>query len=250
MEYISFERVVDFCKEKNFYLGLGNPDAKILIVGKEIGYGHKESKNPSLSEIIKDSEKQANCNLLEWQKIIRKEKSLKKHLDERQSFFKDKHNRMPTWKSYQEIVSGILGVDNFFLNHSFITEYSQLSLPKSRYQPEEKKEFAKKKKDSINNRKSLFDLDFFKNFPVVIMACGSYTTKEFVESVFSVNFESKTELSKGFSYSLYKGEDKILIHTRQLSNFFGSAEKRCSLIQKIVELCKSICETYVLQQKI
>jgi hypothetical protein len=242
MENTNLKSVLEYCEEKKLYFGEGNPNAKILFVGQEIGFGHeeKEDKKPNIDEIIKRAEEQINGNLCNWQKHCHF--GLEQCLKNMEQFFKQKTN--PTWKSYQKIVNGILGGDitekRFdFLNDCFITEFSQLSLPNSSYLKNDK-EFAEIKKQSIKQRKELFKQDFFQNFPIVIMACGHYS-KDFdfnMEEIFGVKWVGKTEeLSRGNYYNVNKENDKILIHTRQVST--GVSDLLLSEIAKEIRNFKS-----------
>ena len=225
MENTNFKEVVEFCEKRELYLGLGKPYKKILIIGKEIGYGlePKEAQKPNPKNIEKRSDELEKENWEEWSCITSNSElfssKLIEHVDKRQKIFenkekKKKYRRMPTWVSYQKVVNLIRKPENelkidkkqsadFFLNHCFITEYSQISLPRSNYLGKDNEI----KKKSINERISLFGKNFFKSFPIVIMACGSYL-QEFpmnLKDVFDVEQEGGTvKLSKGNYYNVYK----------------------------------------------
>jgi hypothetical protein len=222
MNNTNLESILKFCEKENFYFGEGNPNAKILFVGQEIGFGHetKEDKQPTIDEIIERADQQINDNLSNWRKHCHF--GIEQYLKNMEQCFKQRTN--PTWISYQKIANGILQRDitekRFdFLNDCFITEMSQLSLPNNRYLKNDK-EFAMMKQQSINKRKELFKHDFFQKFPVVVMACGHYP-KDFcfnIEEIFDVKWIGETKvLSKGNYYNVHYGKDKILIHTRQVS---------------------------------
>lgn len=126
------------------------------------------------------------------------------------------------------------------MDYSFITELSQIHLPYSNTADEELKTA---RINSIDQRKELFKKDFFQNFPIVIMACGHYPTKEFnfdIEDIFDVDWNKETiVLSKGNYYNIHtgkckNGKDKILIHTRQVT--LGVTNQ---LLSNISEICKS-----------
>jgi len=244
MENTDFKKVLEFCEKEKLYFGEGNPNAKILFVGQEIGFGDTKEKEPSIDEIIKRAEKYTNENLCNWFKhcMFGIEQYLKNM---------EQQKTNPTWSSYQKIFNCILGRDinekHFdFLNDSFITEFSQLSLPKSSYL-KNNKEFFEIKKQSINERKKLFiENDFFKNFPIIIMACGHYP-KDFdfdIQGIFNVEFIEKKNYND-YWYNIHynkdfetQGVNKVLIHTRQLSNFRDKKANYECLFSKIAELCK------------
>jgi len=234
----NLKEILAFCKGR-FYFGEGSPDAKILFVGKEIGYGHEKDKHPDVSTITKKAKDKIDENLNNWNLHI--EHGVGNYLKNMGNLFREKTN--PTWISYQKILNEIEGreqkADKFdFLSYCFITEFSQIPLPNSGHKSNDK-EFAKEKKQNINKRKELLEQSFFQKIPIVIMACGNYIKRSDIETIFGVKLkEGKKELSKGNWYSLYKGktnkgEKKILIHTRQLSN--GVSDKLLSEIAKKCE---------------
>jgi len=249
MKNADLQKVLEFCENEKLYFGEGNPNAKILFIGQEIGYGLEKLKykQPNFAEIKEKSEKEINQNLRFWQERCQSN-YVEQYLQDIERLFREKPNR--TWENYQKIVNVILGRDinekqHDFLNYSFITEYSQLSLPKSQYRPKEmdKKEFDKKKKESINERKALFSQEFFQNFPIIIMACGHYPTKLFpmdIETVFGVKWCGESKGKIGNYYNLHQGENKILIHTRQVS--MGVTNE---LLFEIAELCKPIYDKHI-----
>lgn len=243
-----FKGVLEYCFENDLYLGEGNPNAKILIVGQEIGYGleKKGNKNPNLNEVLDKSKKINTDNLTYWKSRYETNSLFFEYLDFMQNEFKRVPNR--TWGNYQKIISNVVFDrtinDNHydFLDHCFITEYSQLSLPSPNYNfnknKEEIKEFKELKINSVNKRKPLFSTPFFQSFPIVIMACGHYPTKYFpmdIQKKFDVEFDGKTKtLSMGNYYNLHTSSNKILIHTRQFSCGVSN-----DLIKQIATECKS-----------
>lgn len=79
----------------------------------------------------------------------------------------------------------------------------------------------KLKREFIAKRQQLFNLPFFKTFPVVIVASGHYPNKyNFdIEKTFAVTWDKKTNTIGKSWYNLHYSADKkrLLIHTRQLS---------------------------------
>ena len=237
-----FQEVLKNCESNKLFLGEGNPNAKILIIGKEVGGGSPKS----LEEIIKSSDNDAKRNIETWNNPngydLNKIKT---------DVFNDrKKRRMPTWDNYQKLVSKIigkdLGKDNYnFLDYCFMTELSQIHLPNSNYDKnltkEESQEIKTIRQKSVEERAKLLSMPFFRTFPIIIMACGHYP-REFnfdIKNIFSVEWTKETkELSIGNFYNLYygktkNGKDKILIHTRQVS--LGVTNQ---LLFEVAELCK------------
>lgn len=253
--------ILKYCKEKEFYFGEGNPDGEILFIGQEIGYGDTIEKTPALDAIYSRAQSEVEKNLSNWEKHC--QLGIGQYLEHMKNLFQEKTN--PTWLNYQKVVNSVIGreisEEHFdFLNCSFITEFSQLPLPKSSYLPKEKRrEFAEIKRKSIENRRLLFDekKSFFRRFPIVIMACGHYPKiYDFdILDFFDVEFTEdssenpneeliiKRSQSKYWYHIHYnkdykeKGKDRILIHTRQLSNFFDNKENTENFLSEIGELC-------------
>ncbi|MDQ1151848.1 hypothetical protein QE382_003832 [Sphingobacterium zeae] len=218
----AFQNILKYCENSKLYLGEGNPNAKILIIGKEIGRAHEKEQILS----VENSNVENDSNLRFWRERFEKE-YLNGYLNEITERFKNKPNS--TWISYQKIVDSIISTESNekkhdFLNHTYITELSQIHLPYSRQTTNY--ELINARRESIDQRKKMFKQDFYQNFPIVVMTCGHYPTRDFdfdIEDTFNVRWDQKTiTLSKGNYYNLHYGktklgEEKILIHTRQAS---------------------------------
>lgn len=229
-----FKDVIAYCEP--MFIGEGNPDSKILIVGKEIGGGNPANAN----DIIVNSLRDATRNIESWTNPVGYPLSMIKV-----DVFR--HGRNPTWTNYQKLVGTIigkdLGISNYdFLDYCFITEMSGIQLPNNDYMetlPIEEYELLKtRRSESIRKRMELFTLPFFRSFPIVIMACGHYPHRFGldIESTFGVKWSGKTEsVSRGNFYNVHYADGRILIHTRQMST--GVSEV---LISEIGNLCKSV----------
>ena len=249
-----FLEVLEYC-EQNLYLGDGNPEASILIVGKEISCKEddiiKKSNGQGLEVGIKKlSLETAKGNVEKWQNGYPR--------DEIKTYaFKEKRN--PTWTNYQKLVGAIigknLGKDNYnFLDHCFITELSQILLPKSNFL-KDKHLNDSIRFESIKERETLLSMNFFK-FPIVIMACGHYPTLDLqkdygyefnIQKNFSVKFIEPTKVihseEKKYPACWYNvhynedyeivGKNRIVIHTRQLSRIFNP-----ELLSEIAKECR------------
>lgn len=104
-----------------------------------------------------------------------------------------------------------------FQKEFFNTELNDLPAKKDFNLPQ----LNKLKKKFIVKRQELFNLPFFKTFPVIIIASGHYPKKyNFdIEKIFEVTWDKKTKVIGKSWYSLHYSDDgkRILIHTRQLS---------------------------------
>lgn len=140
---------------------------------------------------------------------------------------KGKGDTSKTWYNYQKIMNA-LDLKDYpnnainFHEYAFCSELNQISGPYSKTIPK------KIRKESIENRKELFNEPFFKEFPITIVAVGHYV-KDFnvnLEEIFEVYFheEISKEISKGLNkeyinihFDDLENPTKLLIHTNQLS---------------------------------
>ena len=254
-----FFKALAYCKDNNLFLGEGNPDADILIIGKECGLDKKKSESlkdaPDKEKwLIENSENEVKSNLDRLEKDYHKIwlPHLKAHT-----------NSHATWRSYHKLVSLIRGVsedeitkgginDWGFLDHCFITEMSQLQMPNSNYL-EEKKLSDDIRKKSVEKRAKLFQQRFFRKFPIVIIAIGHYYLNigkhkyDFdIEREFNVKYDGQTvevieEGNRKRWYNIHReidGEPRIVIHTRQLSTQRESATSLDLLMEKIAKESK------------
>lgn len=231
-----FLEIVSYCNEHKLFIGEGNPNAKILIIGKEINDGKPEKDADADTWIKENSAKDVERNLDDWSKPDGYDLGKIKT----DIFHKE---RNPTWTNYQKMVGGIighdLGRDNYnFLDYCFMTELSDIHLPNSNYHksfPEVSRQIEDRRVLSVKERSKLFMMPFFRNFPIVIMACGHYPKDLHfnIEDIFDVGWIKETMvLSTGNFYNEHYGNGKILIHTRQMS--MGVSDE---LISKIASLC-------------
>lgn len=228
MKNTDLENILKYCNAEKLFFGEGTPTARILIIGKECGWNDYDMPNSDTKENIElQAKNSTKHNLNCWQ-------NGDSHLKQLKTDALAKWPNSPTWRNYQTLVQNIIGKEIAkydFLDHSFITELSQICLPNSNHLKNNELTIQ-----SVKKRKLLFKQDFFQKFPIVIMACGHYP-KSFdfdIEDVFDVKWVRETTvLSKGNYYNVHYGKDKILIHTRQVS--LGVSNQ---LLSEVAELCK------------
>lgn len=231
----AFKQVVTLGKQHDLFIGYGNPNAKILIIGKEI---KDESNSNNAIDRIRFFNTIAN-NATQW------ENNIQSNIDKRDlpnctsKFNTDAFNPLipykgmeekqqhpsETWRKYQKLYEYIFGesLENYsFLDGCFITELNQIPSLKSNDQnPITRKESIKKR------TQYLFNTDFFQEFPIIIMANGHYPKENDVDicELFQVEWDGKTIPVEGCKspqwYNIHnnkKSEPKLLLHTRQLSS--------------------------------
>lgn len=226
-----FEELLKICQKNSQYVGLGNPNAKILFVGKEaalkVGTEHTDGSA--------DSFKNNDYSI-----------SFKPNID----FEKEKKllNYRHTWQKYQklyELIFQKLAVEIkskekyeiTFVENVFTTELSDLAALNTKT--------AKKNKDfevNLSFRKKVFwKSNFIKQFPIVVIFASDNkyieTTKGEVCELFGVNFSHHLKCEKlgniwvHFSKKENEIYPKLVVHTRQLTN--GASN---DLIDKIASI--------------
>lgn len=220
----------DFEKEKKpnpFYIGFGNPNSKILIVGQE-----KAIKDGD--EAALDSE--SIQNPYQWEKIINEEITDLEYIFNKERLFKNplhpytgKPSKGNTWNQYQKLVELVYPeikeekINNSFFLKSFITEVNH--------------EVSTTKLGNQRNivREKFIDHNFYKQFAITILAAGDYLTNKEIEYKFDVKFHSdNSEPYKRCILFKDKNEKRILVNTRQMSNFYFDGQTKKDYFQKIV----------------
>ena len=237
-----FKQVVQYCKENNLFVGYGNPNGKVLVIGKEAAHIGKEETTENLE---KKKEELFQTNVSQWEHIL-STNELPNYDGERPIYDGERpisHNPLYAYgnqyNSWDKSKKG--GTSRTYLNYEKLYEQLFLQgekLKKINFQKEffitelsdyptkesyKDKEIEALRKQSIEERKPLFALPFFKEFPIVIVAAGHYPKryKFDMQQIFDVQWEGKPiKVSEKYWYNLHFSKDnkRILIHTRQLSN--------------------------------
>lgn len=197
-----------------FYIGFGNPNAEIVIFGKEKAFN-------TVTEIEFAQLKYENINNpKEWKSNIDNEISFNDNQDKIEdkpynyinSFYPYKGNQKGghTWSKYQKLMRNIYPDKQFdkcdFFKDCFISEINHVP----------------SKLSAINSysNKSRLDLlkhDFYKK-KVIILACGDYLHEDDIENLFDVKYSDKDSSSESNrKFEVFKNQKRILINTRQLS---------------------------------
>jgi len=226
-----FKNLVERELTKNSFIGFGNPNAKILIVGKEVSNSDDKEgidfyrKNAEIwKSNIENNIKQNDVT--GWYNPLFAYKELTK-----------KGKISDTWRNYQKLYDIIFELkDNSnketiinFQKDFFLTEMSEMPAKTTKTAQEkiEFKEKLKKRKAECFNKNA-----FIQNFPVVVLACSNYIwNKENdwqINDIFGVTYSENKKYPKGFYESSSKNRfwihysengKKLVIHTRQLSNY-------------------------------
>lgn len=193
------------------YIGTGNPNGQILIIGKECAIDPKEQEYKYKSEILH--------NPKDWLLNIENNTGLE-DVDDwftaqnpkynplypykgqlTKKYVKDKNGienggTSSTWLNYQKLYDLIFSNElksmniNFHEN-CFLSEFSQIT---AKYSLLVKKEL---KRESIQKRTQLFQAPFFRQFPIIIVACGMDVRDYSIdlEAIFNVKFKPDTRIT-------------------------------------------------------
>ena len=198
----SFKKLVEESLDET-YIGRGNPNSKILFVGKEYS---KANEN-------------AEFDAKYWKDKISKNEAV--HLTHKKEV-----GEGHTWTKYQHLHDYIFErpkTDMFnFEELIFTTEMSEI--------PQKNNRDAHTNPDflpRLNKRKQeFFKSDFIQNFPVIVLACSDYIKNNDeireIDDIFGVHYkeeyEKKIYSKSNWYYSHYNDDKtKLVIHTRQLS---------------------------------
>ena len=210
-----FEEFLAECKNRKEWSGQGNPNADILIIGKE----------PHNGELIKEKEK------------------IQEKLQKQEDICRGEFGKAPrdgnyrTWSNYQKLIEKVYSDREFdprlfdFEKYAFTTELNTIFRPKAVLDEETK--------SNINKRLCFFkDSEFINSFPVIILACNNFISNDkergfIINDTFGVKFDDELdsngkpkgkheEKTRGHWFYTHHGDNgkKLVIHTRQLSFLF------------------------------
>ena len=219
--------------DDNQCIGIGNPNSKILFIGKEAGVKIETEVFHGNAKSWK--EKEFNYS----EKYIPNEKNLR--------------NLNHTWQKYQKLYDCILSKLNIntevekkdkyeinFVENIFTTELSNLHAPNTK---------EAKKQESFNTELKLrkdifFKSEFVKQFPIIVIFASD---NKYIETysgevceLFNVKFDklhNQTAKDKIWIHSENEEKPKLLIHTRQLTNRITSEliPNICNIIVEFIE---------------
>lgn len=196
-----------------YYIGIGNPNSNILIIGKESAIPADDTNG--MQQYLKNADTwmqhiaTSTSECMEYP--VNNEHSLRKGWGKN------------TWSKYQKLMDCILLKESKkhyvdFLKYSFTSEINDSPSKRS----------AIADKSTINTRKSLLKKsDFIQRFPIVILACSNYIVNNNsireIDTIFDVTYDGDEtgkyyyNKSNWFFVHHNKARTKLVIHTRQLS---------------------------------
>lgn len=209
----SFIDFVNNCLENCYYVGTGNPNSKILFIGKESAI---EPTNTVGQDWYLQNAKQ-------WKSHIENNTTecFSYYVNEMHPLRKNWGKN--TWSKYQLLSNNILGkqtekycVD--FLQSIFTTEINDSPA----------KTTSTANKSGLNERKILFkESTFIQEYPVILLACSNYIKNNSelreIDEIFNVAYDGDEKGKHWFNKSNWffthhsPDNSKLVIHTRQLS---------------------------------
>lgn len=195
-----------------YYIGFGNPNSKVLVLGKEKGF----NVNPEKEFEQEQFKFESLLNPNEWKYCIDRELPFNLDRTYESKFYLNcftpythKNPSGHTWTKYEMVLKKVFpeitGFQNDFFKYTFISEVN--------FQPSK---LSKIRRFNHKERLDFLSSDFYKSFPITILGCGNYLNREQVCEIFDVNH--KLCLSKPRQkLEIYSNNNRILIQTRQLS---------------------------------
>ena len=264
MEYSNeFKNLIAITEKTKDFIGYGNPNAKILIIGNEEALDTNDNKKDKQT-----NEKATESNWKLWEKIIVDPSITPDSIP----IWKDTENFSPlypwkgdtlptggnnTWRNYQKLINMLIPEANAgnittFHQYAFITEFNDLPSPKSKYKDSEVKKRIQHRCEKVLNH------PFYKSFPIVIAACGHYVKYYDIklEELFDQKFIELKPVDKGEWINFHQKDNRILIHTRQLSwcskELIQCIAKYCMITmrQELIKILQTNANKFITENKL
>lgn len=227
-----------------FHIGLGNPDARILFVGKELGI---DVNYPNPPQLIK-----SKCNIDKYYELLFVNEAVLNYLlwfckingidippnccfqnPEFPPSFCKLYNSEPKKKSghYWRYINKAIGAflereldfntedyDLSFFRYSFLTELNNIPSARTIGQPN---------RHTIQNKfEDLLNISFFKKFDRVVFSCHTYLRDNIsdyrskIEKAYSVTLKSRSQISCNIK-DVYESQQKRVIICNHISGGAG-----------------------------
>lgn len=244
------------------YIGHGNPNAKILILGQEpaIDRNHEAYPGQYNMEIATNAKQWAELvsNSIGYEAITPHtfgfglplhpwpiQKYQVRSGSEEKGNIRGAEGTARTWYKYQTIINLILG--------DKLSKKDQLTFHRKAFHTDMSDESAKKHTDtsdssavSVERRIKLLEHPFFRTFPVVIAAVGNFPRDTYGDEYFGRVFGVKSignqsgERLPWINVSMRDGDNlQLLIHCQQVSAPLLSA-----YFERITEIVKGFADKY------
>ena len=173
MEYSNeFKDLIARIEQTKDFIGYGNPNAKILIIGKEEALDIEEECDKEIYEIaVKSNWELWKKNDLYASSITPDSIPVWKDSKDFNPLYTWKGDELPngTWKNYQELINHLYGEADAgkmttFHQYAFITEFNDSPSKTS------KRKVTEVQQRITHRCKNILNHPFYKSFPIVIEA--------------------------------------------------------------------------------
>jgi len=190
-----------------FYIGFGNPNSDILLIGKEKAFEIEDKEELKYESVQNPSE---------WHYYVKNSISYNKEKFKEEAKFylnafypyEKTNGGGDTWAKYESLINRILEKNiikhNDFFKDAFLTEVNFVPSKQSQI-----------KKFNEKVRQNFLKYPFYKSFKITILGCADYLDQNEIEEIFEVKFDQ--DLSEKHKLIVYKDSNRILVNTRQLS---------------------------------
>lgn len=217
-----------------YYIGFGNPNSNILIIGKEKAFDFTKK-----DLIIKESIN----NYIQWKKIV---SSYSLKVDQSKvnteigfspllpkAYHSSKTKKRPTWKIISDIINQIIITPKSLdeVSHLEKSIFSECFLTELNYIPAKYNEGT----GLTKTRKNFLSQDFYKTFPIVIIGAKSYIkkkTEKQIKEIFNADYHSEIYLDtigtirmRDLVLKKYKSKTQTIFICDQLSGASGWTKK-------------------------
>lgn len=213
----SFVQLINRCRSQyhfngDFIIGSGNPDSRILFVGKEpTGDAKKTNTLEHYEQRIQEGKTD------NWTRV--------KNVETKEQGSEPSYWRcnQTLWARYQALIDYVF--PDRISNRKEIFDFEEVVFC-SEMNGSPSKRTKDANKDRIQERKLFFKDPFFDRFSVILLACGNYINnisnnpeEREIDSIFGVRFERECGTGKNrFWVHKNTDESRLVIHTRNLSN--------------------------------
>lgn len=217
-----------------YYVGFGNPNAKILIIGKEKAFDFENKDlliKESINNYIQWKKILSSDNLKEDQSKVNKEIGFSPVLPK--TYHSGKTKGRHTWKIISELINQTIKepkeleeinhLENSIFNECFLTELN--------YIPAKYNEGT----GLTEIRKQFLSQSFYKTFPIVIIGAKNYIrrkTEEQIQEIFNAKYHSEIYLDtigkttkRNLVSKKYKSDTQTIFICDQLSGGSGWTKK-------------------------
>ncbi len=224
-----------------YYIGFGNPESKILFIGKEKGFDLQNNPELLFEESIN--------NIYHWQHIVSEDLynqplKIQKSFDFSPLFplaynYKKPFNKGHTWYIYAKVLAKLLNnqreySEYFNREDYFKSLFEKCFMTEFNFVPSK---YSRGLQSDITKRIDFLKDDYFNNFNIVIIGARTYLDNnkfisngdKLIEEIFKVTFKDQL-LDGRLQTKKFVSNNKVVLLTSQLSGAAGWSNEALSLL--------------------